>query len=163
MLNIYAEYDAGANTIEIIDISDPSKFCLLSDLPGGMMRAASGLLGSSPIICGGWDGSERDDCIVLDSPSLTITMNQKRHGPSSVSINSTTLWVVGGGVGQFGVNLGGSNGTLFESTEFISLNGSDVFREQKSGSGLLFGFGDQQFVDVPLGFSGIFKVKFRIG
>ena len=125
MLNIYAEYDAGANTIEIIDISDPSKSCLLSDLQeGGMMRAASGLLGSSPIICGGWDGSERDDCIVLDSPAaLTITMNQKRHGPSSVSINSTTLWVVGGGVGQIGVNLGGSNGTLFESTEFISLNG----------------------------------------
>ena len=43
---------------------------------------------------------------------------------------------------------------------------SDVFGEQKSGSGSAFrgrvGFGDQHFGDVPLGFLGIFKVKFRI-
>ena len=54
---------------------------------------------------------------------------------------------------------------------FPRVSDSDVFGEQKSGvmsgSGSAFrgwvGFGDQHFGDVPLGVSGIFKVKFRIG
>ena len=105
--------EGSAIKTEVVDITDPSKSCLLSDLPY-INGAASCSLGSSPIICGGYAGSDdsyRDQCIVLGS-SLTITMNEKRYYPSVVSLNSTTLWVVGGHYHD-----------RLDSTEFISLNG----------------------------------------
>ena len=37
---------------EIVDLSDPSKSCLLEDIPH-QYTSTGGLLGTTPVICGG--------------------------------------------------------------------------------------------------------------
>ena len=112
---------------EIIDISNPQKSCKLdttamnNEPASGYRYASTGaLLGSSPIICGGYSGnywpSVLDECVISFDPSQKITMNQRRKEFASIAVNSTTLWVVGGI----------QDTVPFDSTEFISIDGGSV-------------------------------------
>ena len=110
--------DNGVKT-EILDLSDPTKSCLLDDIS---VRGASagGLLGTTPVICGGYDGSINDlsECLFYGT-SQVISMNFKRRSHSSVAINSSMLWIMGG------YKAGGYNGKLhLDSTEFITTGGA---------------------------------------
>ena len=42
---------------EIVDLSDPSKSCLLDDIPYRIIDSVGGLLGTTPVICGGFNMS----------------------------------------------------------------------------------------------------------
>ena len=110
--------DNGVKT-EILDLSDPTKSCLLDDIS---VRGAStgGLLGTTPVICGGYDGSINDlsECLFYGT-SQVISMNFKRRSHSSVAINSSMHWIMGG------YKAGGYNGKLhLDSTEFITTGGA---------------------------------------
>ena len=43
---------------EIVDLSDPTMSCLLEDIPY-RSDSTGGLLGTTPVICGGYDGSNK--------------------------------------------------------------------------------------------------------
>ena len=79
--------------------------------------AVGGLLGSTPIICGGFDHREvdQDSCISYNQSQWikTHTMTTKRYDASIVQLNSTTLWIVGGYNGDYSET---------KSSEFIGLD-----------------------------------------
>ena len=105
--------------VEIVDLSDPSKNCILLDdiQPREAYGYAGGLLGKNPVVCG------RRECIVFGTSQKEIAMTQRRAQFSAVSLNSSTLWLLGKdyGCGPRGCTPGG------DSTEFISLSeGRDV-------------------------------------
>ena len=101
---------------EIVDLSDPTMSCLLEDIPY-RAYSAGGLLGTTPVICGGRDGNWNylNDCIFYGT-SESISMNAKRWHASSVALTNNKLWIMGG-YGGYG------NGRL-DSTEFITIDGT---------------------------------------
>ena len=103
----------GKNKTEIVDISDTTKSCILDDIPF-RYQSAGGLLGTTPVICGGLGGM--NECLRYGS-SEVITMNDRREYLSSVALNTSLLWILGG------KNGGGGSGQL-KSTEFISIDGA---------------------------------------
>ena len=98
---------------EIVDLSDPSKSCLLDDIPYRIIDSVGGLLGTTPVICGGRNMSGYLDDCVLYGTSQTITMNSQRAFHSAVQLNTSTIWI-----------LGGMKGLRLDSTEFITPNGA---------------------------------------
>ena len=73
---------------EIVDLSDPMKSCILEDIPW-RYHSTGGLLGTTPVICGGSDasgGNYLNDCIFYGTSQI-ISMNTKRAYPSSVVLN----------------------------------------------------------------------------
>ena len=104
---------------EIIDLSDPTKSCLIEDdistiTSYSLLRSTGGLLGTTPVICGGYEtsGNTLNECLLYGT-SQVLTMNSNRGGHSSVALNNSMLWILGGY----------SNG-LSDSTEFISIDGA---------------------------------------
>ena len=102
--------DKGVNT-EVVDLSDPSKSCLLEDIPY-RHSSAGGMLGTTPVICGGYSSSslELDECLLYGTNHV-ITMNSKRWSHSSVALSDERIWIMGGS---------GNGG----STEFVSKDGA---------------------------------------
>ena len=104
-----------AEEVEIVDLSDPTKNCsLLDDIqPRKTWGYAGGLLGQSPVIC------QTDECIVFGTTQKQTPMTQRRNLYSAVSLNSSTLWLLGkeGGHHRRGYYFPGG-----ETTEFISLS-----------------------------------------
>lgn len=98
---------------EIVDLSDPTKSCLLEDI-SYRYASAGGLLGTTPVICGGWDGNAYEylNCLLYGTSQM-ITMISKRDYHSSVALNSSMIWM-----------LGGWNGNRLDSTEFITTYGA---------------------------------------
>ena len=93
---------------EVIDL-DPSSTCnSFGDLDIYREYSVGGLLGNTPIVCGGSSSSIRQSCLIFGQPQ-TITMTEPRYFAASVVLNTTTMWVMGG----YG------NGYL-SSTEFIT-------------------------------------------
>ena len=84
---------SGAKT-EIVDLSDPSKSCLLEDI-SYRRYSAGGLLGTTPVICGGYNGYYFNECLLYGT-SQVITMNSYRYLHSSVALNESMLWMLGG-------------------------------------------------------------------
>lgn len=102
---------------EIVDLTDPSKACLLDvhDAIPQRKHSVGGLLGTTPVICGCyWMDC---DCVLLGT-SQVITMNNKRSGASSVAINGNKMWILGG--------YGNDYSIIYDSTEFITLNGAEM-------------------------------------
>ena len=97
---------------EIVDLSDPSKSCLLEDI-SYRFYSAGGLLESNPIICGGHDGNDWLNECLLYGTSQEIYMNSKRTGHSLVALNDSEIWVTGG-----------SYGNRLDTTEFITAHGA---------------------------------------
>ena len=100
----------GSTKTEVVDLSDPSKSCLLEDIPY-RFASAGGLLGTIPVICGGLDGSGNLDKCLLYGTNNVITMNSKRWSHSSVALSDERIWIMGGW---------GNGG----STEFVSKDGA---------------------------------------
>ena len=111
-----------ANSPEVFDINKPDLQCTLKNqfqkLPTTIEYG--GMLGSNPIVCG------EKHCIAVDQSRENIKMEEKRLMGSSVELNSSTLWVVGG-----------INDRELKSTEFISRK-TPVIYQQVPGPKLNF-------------------------
>ena len=108
--------DSGVKT-EVVDLSDPSKSCLLEDV-SYRYYSTGGLLGTTPVICGGekYDGGwyNFDECL-LYGLNHVITMNSKRSAHSSITLSDERIWMLGGRDENF---------NSFDSTEFITKDGA---------------------------------------
>lgn len=102
-------------TTEVIDVqSNSNVISSFGDIPSARGMAVGGLLGSTPILCGGYDGGDiQDSCFTLKDSQWhqTHKMTTKRSASASVPINASTLWILGG----YG------NGRL-DSSEFVELD-----------------------------------------
>lgn len=99
---------------EVVDLSDLSKSCLLEDIPQ-RWSSAGGLLGTTPVICGGFNGTDNlNECLFYGS-NHGITMNSKRVDSSSVALSGDRIWMLGGQDG---------NGQRLATTEFVTTNGA---------------------------------------
>ena len=101
---------------EVIDVSSSSSSSPFVDIPSGRNWAVGGLLGSTPILCGGRTPYE-DSCISFKNSQWTKTheMTTKRGRAASVQLNSTTLWIMGGDNKDDGI---------LDSSEFLSVDSS---------------------------------------
>ena len=96
---------------EIVDLTDPSKSCVLDDIPS-RYGSTGGVLGTIPVICGGYGGGYLNECLLYGT-SQVITMNSKRYYASSVAINPNKIWILGGQDGN----------TYLDTTEFVTIDG----------------------------------------
>ena len=94
--------DKGQRT-EVIDLANPDSKCdPLPDYPIQIFGATGGLLqDSSPIVCGGFDGSDLgriSQCYIIDGNETlqTIDLNIYRWNSASVLLDKNTLWITGG-------------------------------------------------------------------
>ena len=114
-------YNYGSSVkTEILDLLDPSLSCLIEEEDiSYRFKSTGGLLGTIPVICGGYaSGTYLNECLLYGT-SQVITMNSNRVGHSSVALNNSMLWILGGS------NHGGtSSGYHLDSTEFITTNGA---------------------------------------
>ena len=106
--------NSGGNDLatEVIDVQSNSNVTSsFGDIPSVRGYAVGGLLGSTPILCGG--SSFYDSCFTLKDSQWRQThkMTTKRIASASVQINATTLWI-----------LGGYNGDRLDSSEFVVLD-----------------------------------------
>merc|ERR1712062_948699 len=83
---------------EVIDVSSSSSSSPFGDISLGRNGAVGGLLGSTPILCGGYTNTSEDSCISFKNSQWTKTheMTTKRASAASVQLNSTTMWILGG-------------------------------------------------------------------
>ena len=103
---------------ELIDLSlDDDDQCFnWVDYPLELHVATGGLLGNTPLICGGrLFGQYIDECYSLDGETskFVTKMSVKRSYAASIVLNETILWITGGWTGQ-----------MYASSEYIRLSGS---------------------------------------
>ena len=114
--------DSNDLTTEVIDMSSNSDNVTSSsigELPSKRAWAVGGLIGTTPILCGGWN-PYHDSCLTLNQLNQwtqTHMMTKKRAYAASVQLNATTLWIIGGRQS--------SSGRHHDSTEFLSLDSSN--------------------------------------
>ena len=101
---------------EIIDLSKLGNYQCPDwvDYPIEVQGATGGLLGTIPIICGGYPATDECYKITAKEVVLVVKMTTKRAGAASVTINSTSLWITGG--------LNGNN--VLSSSEFVQMEGT---------------------------------------
>ena len=97
-------------SIEVIDLVNPSLTCNFFWELYTRTSIVGGLLGNTPVVCGGTWVSRCD--IFGQSPVL---MTQGRSRAASVVINATTMWIMGGRWYD----------SYLSSTEFITLDNSE--------------------------------------
>ena len=80
--------------------------------------STGGLIDNIPTICGGFRFGFQpvQTCFAFGNPNMTMKMLVPRKDATSVLINSTTLWVIGG----LNLELRGSKGAFLSSTELVS-------------------------------------------
>ena len=100
---------------EIVDLTDPSKSCVLDDIPS-RDGSTGGVLGTIPVICGGYYGGGYLNECLLYGTSQVITMKSKRGFASSVAINPNKIWILGGYYIPY-------NGNVMDTTEFVTIDG----------------------------------------
>ena len=114
-------YENGQN-IEIVDLKHPN--CERTILVGNPARSNSvaGHISNKSVICGGYFKNSEDmdhnyfeDCYIPGELNWNIYMLEKRGFASSIVINDTFLWIVGG-KSDFNTSL--------NTSEFITLSGS---------------------------------------
>ena len=109
--------DGNHQATEVIDLQSNSDVTSTSfgQIPSKRWDAVGGLLGSTPILCGGEDyPNYYDSCFTMKDSQWTQThkMTTKRSWSASVQLNATALWI-----------LGGLNGdSRLRSSEFVGLN-----------------------------------------
>ena len=110
--------DSTKMPVEIVDVSDPSMSCVLDDDLTFRISSTGGMLGTTPVICGGYgtvpSRLEIENKCLLYGTSQKITLNSRRNGHSSVGLNNTMLWIMGGGNGSH----------TMDSTEFVTREGA---------------------------------------
>ena len=77
----------GIDTVEIVDVSNPTKSCELDDDIIARHSSTGGMLGTTPVICGGWQfygGGPYVNTCLLYGTSQKIMMNSYRQKHSSV-------------------------------------------------------------------------------
>ena len=112
-------------TSELIDLSlDDDDQCFnWVDYPLELFGAYGGLLGNTPLICGGETFSQRiDECYSLDGETskFVTKMSVKRIRAASIVLNETILWIIGGSYWDDNDD----NWNYLASSEYIRLNGS---------------------------------------
>ena len=112
--------DKGQHT-EVIDLANPDSKCdPLPEYPIQIFGATGGLLqDTSPIVCGGFDGSDLgriSQCYIVDGNETlqTIDLNIYRWNSASVLLDKNTLWITGGYEFE----------SVLHSTEFVKLDQS---------------------------------------
>ena len=111
---------------EIIDVSNPTKSCVLDDkiIDQYQYGSTGGMLGTTPVICGGQGHGAGVDSMsnkcLLYGTSQKINLNFKRSIHSSVSLNNSMLWVMGG----FIYNPSSQYVHVTSSTEFVTREGA---------------------------------------
>ena len=105
---------------QVIDMKSSSSVPSFGDIPSKRRNSVGGLLGSTPILCGGCylNFTCRDSsCITFKNSKWTKTheMTTKRGRAASVQLNSTTLWILGGRK---------ADQDYLDSTEFIRADSS---------------------------------------
>ena len=98
---------------QIVDVSNPTKSCELNDGLAYESQSTGGMLGTTPVICGGH--SKLANKCLLYGTSQKIMMNFKRYHHSSVGLNNSMLWIMGG-LDDFGQPI--------DSTEFVTTEGA---------------------------------------
>ena len=100
---------------EVIDLSISGNFHCDDwvDYPIGIAYAVGGLLGATPVVCGGWPYTDKCYKLTAKNAELVATMTIARADSVSVTINGTKLWITGG----FGARTS-------SSSEFVQLNGT---------------------------------------
>lgn len=98
---------------EILDLSTSGNYQCPDwiDYPISVSKAAGGFLGKNPVICGGHPVD--DQCYSISSNAVDFfgVLETARYGAASVTINSSVLWITGGGI-------------RIASSEFVLNNGS---------------------------------------
>jgi hypothetical protein len=96
---------------EVIDLDDASNICQhMEDYPIQVYGAVGGLINQvDPFICGGHPYTT--SCYIINQPGQSSEMLENRANASSLTLNSTHLWITGGE---------NSNGYL-QTSEFISI------------------------------------------
>ena len=121
MIGMGFPYENGQN-IEIVDLKHPN--CERTILVGNPARSNSvaGHISNKSVICGGYFKNSEDmdhnyfeDCYIPGELNWNIYMLEKRGFASSIVINDTFLWIVGG-KSDFNTSL--------NTSEFITLSGS---------------------------------------
>ena len=110
------ESDTGTITkSEVIDLSISGNFLCDDwvDYPIGLSYAVGGLLGTTPVVCGGWPYTDKCYKLTAKNAVMVATMTTKRALFASVTINGTKLWITGG-----------YDGGSLSSSEFVQLNGT---------------------------------------
>ena len=107
------------STSELIDLSlDDDDQCFnWVDYPLELSGATGGLLGNTPLICGGESFGQRiDECYSLngETAKFVTKMSVKRDDAASIILNETILWITGGN----------ENWNPLASSEYIRLSGS---------------------------------------
>ena len=108
---------SGLVRVEIVDVRNPTKSCVLYDeIPHKVKSKLSsgGLLGTTPVICGGYRSNYLDECLLLGT-SQVITMNSQRMGHSSVGLNNSSMFWITGGTDE---------NHLLDSTEYVTTEGA---------------------------------------
>ena len=102
---------------EVLDLGNVQSSCtMLTDFPIKNSAATGGIIRNKPIICGGWNGNEFDNCFIYQNNEFTPLINKmdkKRNGASGITINNK-LWVTGGR----------DNSNVHNSTEYIIVQGA---------------------------------------
>ena len=90
------------STVEIIDMSlDDDDQCFnWADYPLALQGATGGLLGKTPVICGGksLQGQDINECYSFngETSKFVTKMSKSRGGGASIVLNETILWITGG-------------------------------------------------------------------
>ena len=90
--------DQGQNS-EIISMSNPNLECQFFEAVPWRYSSIGGLLGGKPIICGGYDGAgAANDCFFVKDSSgeMTVKLKYPRTSATSIALNGTAIWVLGG-------------------------------------------------------------------
>lgn len=99
---------------EIIDFENENSMCAKWPKFSGPLIGTTGhLVGSKPIICGGYQYTKNCYELTSSGENLFSIMEEYRNSAASIAFDEVTLWVLGGN---------GNNGNTFDSTEFISQN-----------------------------------------
>jgi len=104
---------------EVIDVQSNSNVTSsFGNIPSSRDYPVGGLLGSTPILCGGYNGNfdydYQDSCFTLKDSQWRQThkMTTKRSESANVQINASTLWILGGWNGD----------DRLDSSEFVELD-----------------------------------------
>mgnify|MGYP001158958019 CR=1 FL=1 len=126
---------ANGSKVEVIDLNNPSKTCILSaDFPYELRDAVGGFTSSGPMVCSGWYGSSRSaDCYSLRSNGQFVkiselTMDTPREDASSIVTEDGKLRISGGR----------TKGGRLADTEIINVPESKT--ENGFDQGCIFGF-----------------------
>ena len=84
---------------EILDLSVSGNYQCPDwiDYPISVSQTTGGLLGKNPVVCGGHPVDDQCYSITSNAVDFLGHLQTARNGAASVTINSSVLWITGGG------------------------------------------------------------------